>query len=193
MTHNQSSWFQVTNTMSGEGTVSYWWKAASQKDSDYLRFLINGAQKPGQLSGFTNWHQRTFYLTSGVHTVRFEYIKNQNDGSVGDGYGLFSQGGTNAYSNSPYFAEVPADDEDHLAVRLEPDDAVGDVDADLLEPPRPADVGGLVEARLELHEHGNLLAVARGVDEVLNDVALGGRAVQRHLDREHLRIHRRRA
>jgi len=37
MVHNQVSWFQLTNQMSGEGTVSFWWKVASQQSSDYLR------------------------------------------------------------------------------------------------------------------------------------------------------------
>jgi len=109
MVHNQVSWFQLTNQMSGEGTVSFWWKVASQQSSDYLRFLINGAQKPGQISGFTDWHQKTFYLTSGVPIVRWEYLKNQNDGSISDGITLNSKGGTNAFANGPYPGVAPAD------------------------------------------------------------------------------------
>ena len=56
---------------------------------------------------------------------------------------------------------VLAHDQDHLAVGLQPDDAVGDVDADVLQPARELDVGRLVEARLELDHHRDLLAVAR--------------------------------
>jgi hypothetical protein len=107
--HNQVSWTQITNSMAGEGTVSFWWKVASQDNSDYLRFLINGTQKPGQVAGSTNWYQKTYYLTSGVQTVRFEYIKNQNDGSQSDGIQLNSQGGTNAYATGPYPGVAPAD------------------------------------------------------------------------------------
>ena len=48
-----------------------------------------------------------------------------------------------------------------LAVRLEADEAVDDLDAGLLHAPRPADVLLLVEARLQLDDDGDLLAAAR--------------------------------
>ena len=54
-----------------------------------------------------------------------------------------------------------AHDEAELRVRLQADDAVGDVDARVLEPLRPADVRLLVEARLQLDDAHDLLAVAR--------------------------------
>ena len=54
---------------------------------------------------------------------------------------------------------------------------------DLLQPARPADVRGLVEARLQLDRHGHLLAVARRVDQVLQDLRVRRGPVERHLDR----------
>lgn len=110
MTNSQTSWFQITNAMSGEGTVSFWWKVSSQGNYDYLKFLINGIQKPGQISGFTNWHQRTYYLTSGVPVMRWEFTKNQHDGTASDGITLGSDAnGTVFYAYGPYPGVAPAD------------------------------------------------------------------------------------
>ena len=66
---------------------------------------------------------------------------------------------------------VVAHDERDLRVRLEPDDAVRDVDAGALHARRPLDVRFLVEPRLELEHDRDLLAVLRGAHEVLDDVA----------------------
>ena len=61
---------------------------------------------------------------------------------------------------------VLAHHEQDLAVRLQPEDAVADVDAGLFQLSREADVRGLVEARFELDHDGDLLAVARGIDQI---------------------------
>ena len=52
------------------------------------------------------------------------------------------------------------------------------------------DVVHLVEARLELDQHRDLLAALRGLGERAHDRRVAGRAVQRHLDRQHVRIDR---
>ena len=52
-----------------------------------------------------------------------------------------------------------------LRVGLVPHDAVDDVDARVLERPWPTRCCGLVEARLQLDEGGDLLAALRGADE----------------------------
>ena len=84
--------------------------------------------------------------------------------------------------------EIAAHHQDHLGVRLEPDHAVHDVDAGALQPVGPLDVGRLVEARLDLDHHGDLLAVARRFDQVVDDAGARRGAIERHLDREHVRI-----
>ena len=84
--------------------------------------------------------------------------------------------------------EVPAHHQDHLRVRLQADHAVHDVDAGLLQPARPLDVGGLVEAGLDLDHHRHLLAVARRLDQVVDDPGARRGPVQGHLDREHLGV-----
>ena len=64
---------------------------------------------------------------------------------------------------------LAADDEQRLAVRLEPDQAVDDVRAGLLELAGPVDVRLLVEAGLDLDEDDDLLALLGGADQVVDD------------------------
>ncbi len=71
-----------------------------------------------------------------------------------------------------------------------PDEPVDDVHARLLELARPHDVGGLVEAGLDLDEGEHLLAGLGRVDERLHDRAVARRAVQRLLDGQHVRVFR---
>lgn len=110
MTNSQTSWVQMTNAMSGEGTVTFWWKVSSQDGYDYLKLLINGVQKPGQISGFTNWHQATYYVTSGLPVVRWEFTKNHHDGQGSDGISLGSNGDrTLFYAYGPWPGVAPLD------------------------------------------------------------------------------------
>ncbi len=81
-----------------------------------------------------------------------------------------------------------AHNERELAVRLQSDDAVYDVHTRALELARKCDVRVLVEARLEFDEREHLLAGVRGVDERVDDRRVARRAVERLLDREHLRV-----
>ena len=75
-----------------------------------------------------------------------------------------------------------------LAVGLQPDQAVDHVAAGVLELARPADVGLLVEAGLDLDDHQHLLAGLGRVDEGVDDRGVARGAVERLLDREHVRV-----
>ena len=80
---------------------------------------------------------------------------------------------------------LAAHDHRDLGVRLEAEDAVDDVAAGFLEAARHDDVVLLVEARLDLHEHRDLLAVAGSVGERRDDRRLARDAVERLLDGEY--------
>ena len=77
--NSQSSWMQTT--VSGSGTLSFWWKVSSEEDYDYLRLYIDGALVR-EISGSTSWQQVTLSKTwVGTHTIRWTYSK---DYSVSD-------------------------------------------------------------------------------------------------------------
>ena len=83
---------------------------------------------------------------------------------------------------------LAADDEGGLAVGLEADDAVDDVDAGLLKGAGLVDVVFLVEAGLEFDEGGDLLAVFGGAGQGVDDGVVFGGAVEGLLDGEDLGV-----
>ncbi len=82
----------------------------------------------------------------------------------------------------------PAHDERDLAVHLEADQPIDDMDALALQRTGPFDVALFVETRFQFHQHGNLLAVFDGFEKRLDNRRIAPHSIQRHLDREHIGI-----
>ena len=83
---------------------------------------------------------------------------------------------------------LAAHDQHDLGVGLEAYEAVDDVHSFALERLRPADVALFVEARLELDEGGDLLAVGRRLHECVDHGGVAADAVERRLDGEHVGV-----
>ena len=66
----------------------------------------------------------------------------------------------------------------HLIVRQ----AVDDPASGVLQPAGHLDVVGLVKPGAQLHEHGDVLTVLRGLHQILHHLAVGGHPVEGHLD-----------
>ncbi len=77
ISNRQDSWMQTT--LSGKGTVKFYWKVSSEEDFDFLEFYIDGSLQE-QISGLeVDWQQNTYTIsTSGSHTLEWRYMK---DGS----------------------------------------------------------------------------------------------------------------
>ena len=73
---SQDSWMETTVT--GPGTVSFWWKVSSQSGGDFLRFLVDGVEIPAipGISGEVDWTQVTQAISAGSHALRWRYVKN---------------------------------------------------------------------------------------------------------------------
>ncbi len=69
----QNSWMQTTVT--GPGSVLYWWKVSSEPGGDLLSFVVNGTVQE-QLSGNVDWKLRARFLGAGTHTLQWLYTKN---------------------------------------------------------------------------------------------------------------------
>lgn len=78
ITHSQST--SIQTTVSGNGTISFWWNVSSQSGGDYLRFYIDGVEQSGSISGTTGtWARKTFTVaTAGTHTLKWAYTKNSS-------------------------------------------------------------------------------------------------------------------
>ncbi len=81
-----------------------------------------------------------------------------------------------------------AQDQHHLGVGLEADHAVDHHGTGLLQAAGQLQVGFLVKARPQLDHHGHFLAVTGGIDQRVDDLGVGPGAVQRLLDRQHVRV-----
>ena len=68
----QESWMQTT--VSGTGTVSFYWKVSSEGYCDFLDFYIDGSLQD-QISGSVDWQQMMYTLPSGSHTLEWRYAK----------------------------------------------------------------------------------------------------------------------
>ena len=67
-------------------------------------------------------------------------------------------------------------------------DAVDDVDAGFFQARGPIDVAAFVESGLEFDQHRDLLAALGSLDQPIDDGGIAADAIQRDLDRHHLRI-----
>ena len=75
---------ELTNVMSGEGTVTFWWKVDGSA-ADYLFFWLNNAQRSGSIGTNTDWQPRTYYLPAGTNRLRWIYQKGGNEVSEYNG------------------------------------------------------------------------------------------------------------
>jgi len=67
----------MQTTVSGPGTVSFYWKVSSEADWDFLEFYIDGTM-PDLISGTVDWQQMTYTITgSGSHTLEWRYMKDE--------------------------------------------------------------------------------------------------------------------
>ncbi len=75
ISHSQESYLETTVT--GPGTLTFWWKVSSEAGYDFLRFYFDGvepAAAPG-ISGSVDWQQKTISVPAGDHTLRWRYVK----------------------------------------------------------------------------------------------------------------------
>lgn len=82
--NSQTSYIETTVT--GHGTLSFYWKVSSEDTFDKLRFILDGVEQ-NAISGELDWAERTYTISaSGTHTLRWEYVKDEAD-SVGQDAG----------------------------------------------------------------------------------------------------------
>ncbi len=76
-----TDWMQTTVT--GAGTLKFWWMVSSEGMCDQLEFYIDG-QLQDDISGdfYNQWTQKSYTVGAGTHTFRWQYTKNDAN-SVG--------------------------------------------------------------------------------------------------------------
>ncbi len=81
ITHSQQTWMQRT---AGPGVLSFWYRVSSEANYDWFNFYIDGTRVI-RASGTTgSWTRYTTTLGAGIHTLRWEYVKDYSVSSGAD-------------------------------------------------------------------------------------------------------------
>lgn len=73
---DQQSTFIKAKVM-GPGNLSFYWKVSSEVDYDFLSFYIDDVLQ-NKISGQVDWQQRVYSITSGEHTLKWTYSKDES-------------------------------------------------------------------------------------------------------------------
>ncbi|MBU0765575.1 MAG: hypothetical protein KJ607_12135 [Bacteroidetes bacterium] len=106
---NQSSVLQITMYVMNNDTIAFFKKVSSEQDYDFLKFYIDNSQQ-GQWSGNIAWSQEKFAVTTGLHTFKWSFVKDEYVSSGSDcawiDYVLFPVF-DNSGNNVPVFTSLP--------------------------------------------------------------------------------------
>lgn len=64
-------------TISGFTSIKFYWKVSSENNYDSLGFYIDGVLKD-KISGNVGWHQKSYTVSSGSHTLKWTYAKDSS-------------------------------------------------------------------------------------------------------------------
>jgi hypothetical protein len=74
--NNENSILQIE--LEGPGTFSFYYRVSSEKDYDFLRFTLDGAEQFA-LSGDVSWTQRIVSIPLGPHSLSWRYEKDDSE------------------------------------------------------------------------------------------------------------------
>jgi hypothetical protein len=78
---SKTSW--ISTVVTGPAQVTFWWKHAATS-AETLSFLVDGV--PLASIGYTDWIQKSHRVSSGVHTLRWEFTTTRRSGSTSLAY-----------------------------------------------------------------------------------------------------------
>ena len=70
-------WCQMETTVTGPGTLAFWWKVSSEHHYDTLSVHIDGGYSEELISGDVDWRQVELAIEGGSHTVLWQYAKDE--------------------------------------------------------------------------------------------------------------------
>ena len=101
--NSRSNWIQTT--VSGPGTLKFWWRVSSETNWDYLTFLVDGTSNRG-ISGEAAWQQASNRVAAGAHALRWRYGK---DTSLSNGQDRGWVDQVSYVPDAPVITAQPAD------------------------------------------------------------------------------------
>ncbi|MFZ4440039.1 MAG: SUMF1/EgtB/PvdO family nonheme iron enzyme [Syntrophales bacterium] len=64
----------LSTSVTGPGTLSFYWKVSSELNHDFFAVYLDGVVKYSW-SGSTSWYKSVLTIPAGTHTVKWEYVK----------------------------------------------------------------------------------------------------------------------
>lgn len=74
---SESSELILNITVMADDSVTFWYRVSSEQDWDYLRYSVDGIELAAW-SGITPWIYSGFAITSGAHTLKWNYDKDSD-------------------------------------------------------------------------------------------------------------------
>lgn len=100
------SWLETSVT--GPGTLSFFWKTSSAADRDYLALLVNSAEVVPRLSGITDWQPVVLALPEGPQTLRWLFKRYYGYDTNALNIAWLDEVRFVAGASKPVFIDVPA-------------------------------------------------------------------------------------
>jgi hypothetical protein len=98
---------RVATSVTGPGTLTFWWKVSSQTNADNLTFSLGG-QLQSTISGEADWQQQTYYLPAGTFSLEWTYTKDAS-GTNGQDKAWLDQVIYSAGATTPLIVSQPSD------------------------------------------------------------------------------------
>ncbi len=97
---------RLKTSLTGPGTLTFWWKVSSQANGDWLSLSLDGVSRDS-ISGEVNWQPMTAYVPAGTHAVAWYYTKNAS-GSSGQDKAWVDQVAFTLGATAPFITAQPA-------------------------------------------------------------------------------------
>jgi len=78
LSDSEESCMQTIVDIDSSETLKFYWKVSCQEDSDYLEFYIDDTRQD-RITGDVDWTQKSYTVSSGIHTLKWRYISGGGD------------------------------------------------------------------------------------------------------------------
>jgi hypothetical protein len=99
----------MQTTVDGPGALTFWWKVSSRTNSDLARFLVDGVEQPGKISGELDWNPQVYYLAPGNHTLRWSFTNSTGVFTLTNGCAWVDEVKFTTGSFAPEILQQPGD------------------------------------------------------------------------------------
>lgn len=129
---NQKTDLIITLDVLADDSISFYAKVSSETNYDFLKFYVD-ADKLGEWSGTTNWQYNSYSIGTGLHTLKWSYVKD-NTVAAGDDAAWVDNISLPAFVNVVSAVSTISDNESGVSVSPNPAKDIINVNFTLAHP-----------------------------------------------------------